>query len=211
MLEFHELDNGGPQTRMNRSIWVYASFLFLLSQAGFGESGPYTKQDLEASERFIDAFYSFDPDRLRLTLRSAETSIASILYYQGWAEGGNYSVIKRHGCNVSGSEIICPVTVKDDLMLALGINFNVTDSFHLTVNESEIRSVTTSSNDLQVFHDAEAWVWRERRALVDEACAGYFEGGETPGDCVRAMVRGFREYTETKEFAAHLSKLEIPE
>ena len=196
---------------MNRSIWFYVSFLLLLSMASLGQGVSYTNQDLETSERFIDAFYSFHPERLRLTLQSTESSMASILYYQGWAEGGNYSVVKRHGCNVSGNEIVCPVTVKDDLMLALGIDFNVTDSFHITANEGEIRSVTTSSNDLQVFRDAEAWVWRERRALVDEPCAGYFKEGETPGKCVRAMVRGFREYTQTDKFAAHLMKLEIPE
>jgi len=196
---------------MNRSIRLSVSFLFLVSVAGFGQGARYTERDLEISEHFIDAFYSFSPERLRLTLRFAESSMASVIYYQGWADGGNYSVVERHDCGEQGIEIVCPVTVKDDLMLALGIKFNVTDSFHLTVGEGEIRSVTISSNDLDVFRDAEAWVWKERTSLIEEVCAGYFEGGETPSDCVRAMVRGFREYTQTDEYAAHLAHLEIPE
>ncbi len=195
---------------MNSRIRLPVTLLFLVSTTGFGQSTLYEEQDLEASERFIDAFYSFEPERLRPTLLRAQQSIPAILYYQGWAEGGNYSVVRRQGCSVSGNEIVCPVTVKDDLMIALGIDFNVTDTFHLIVKEGDIESATTSSNDLDVFRDAQAWVWRERPALVDEACTGYFDGGETPGDCVRAMVGGFREYTQTDEFAAHMSKLEIP-
>lgn len=112
---------------------------------------------------------------------------------------------------MNGKEIVCPITVKDDLMVALKIKFDVTDSFHIVVDEGRIRSVTTSSNDLEVFNDAESWVWRERRDLVGEACVGYFDGGPTPGDCVRAMVRGYSEYTETDEYASHLSRLVIPE
>lgn len=95
-------------------------------------------------------------------------------------------------------------------MAALRIAFDVTDTFHLTVDGGQIRSVTTSSNDLEVFRDAEAWVWKERPDLVEKPCVDYFAGGETPGDCVRAMVRGYREYTETDKYAAHLSSLEIP-
>ena len=196
---------------MINNIRLSISLIFLVSMVSFGQDARSTQQDLEASEQFIDAFYSFSPERLRATLEFAEPSMGSILYYQGWAEGGNYSVVKRHGCDVRGDEIVCPVTVKDDLMAALRIEFDVTDTFHLLVDGGRIRSVTTSSNDLDVFRDAEKWVWNERPGLVDTPCSGFFKDGETPGDCVRAMVRGFREYTETDEYAAHLSHLEIPE
>ena len=40
-------------------------------------------------------------------------------------------------------------------MLALGIDFNVTDTFALSFAEGEIASVETSSNDFQVFWDAQ--------------------------------------------------------
>jgi hypothetical protein len=196
---------------MNRRIWPRAALILLVNIAGCAKEPGSSEQNLDASERFIDAFYSFELGRLRKTLEFAESSQASIIYYQGWAEGGNYSVVERHGCDHRDNKIVCPVTVKDDLMAALEIEFDVTDTFHLTVDGGRILSVETSSNDLDVFRDAEAWVWKERPHLVETPCAGYFEGGDTPGDCVRAMLQGFREYTETDEYAAHLSNLELPE
>lgn len=69
------------------------------------------------------------------------------LFYQGWAQGGNYEVVERFPCVQSKAETIdCSITVKDDLMGALGIDFE-----------------------------------------------GFVDGGPTPGDCVRAMVRGYAE------------------
>ena len=59
-----------------------------------------TKQWVATAESFIDAFYSYDPDLLRAALSSAEGSAASILFYQGWAEGGNYEVVKRMPCKL---------------------------------------------------------------------------------------------------------------
>ena len=85
-------------------------------------------------------------------------------------------------------------------MGALGIDFDVTDTFHLSFSEGQIVSVQTSSNDLQVFLDAEKWVWRERAELVREPCEGYFEGGPTPGKCVQAMVKGFAEFAASDDF-----------
>jgi len=196
---------------MIRSDRYSVSLIILTGIVSCSQDAQFTEQDLAASERFIDAFYSFSPERLRATLQFAEPSMASIIYYQGWAEGGNYSIVERHGCEARGSEVVCPVTVKDDLMDALEIEFDVTDTFHIAVDGGRIRSVNWSSNDLDVFRDAEAWVWKERPELVDTPCSGYFEGGETPEDCVRAMVRGYREYTDTDEYAAHLSRLVLPD
>lgn len=44
---------------------------------------------LATAEALIDAFYAFDPARLRTAMSGAPTSIPTILYYQGWAQGGN--------------------------------------------------------------------------------------------------------------------------
>ena len=86
-------------------------------------------------------------------------------------------------------------------MGALGIDFDVTDTFHLSFSERKIVSVRNSSNDLQMFYDAEKWVWRERPELVREPCKGYFDGGPTPpGKCVQAMVKGFTEFAASDEF-----------
>lgn len=76
---------------------------------------------------------------------------------------------------------------------SLGIDFNVTDTFHVTVVGDEIVDVSNSSNDLQVYWDAEEWVRKNRPELIELSCAGFFDGGPTPGDCVRVMVRGYAE------------------
>lgn len=154
--------------------------------------------DLEAAESLIDAFYSFDSAKLRKAMSSAGESIPQIVYYQGWAEGGNYEVLERMPCRPDGRDkVSCSITVKDDLIGALGIPMNVTDTFHISFAGGKIVKVDTSSDDPKAFHDALAWVRRERAELIDQPCRGFFEGGPTPGECVRAMVKGFAE------FAAH--------
>jgi len=46
--------------------------------------------NLSVAEAFVDAFYSFEPNRLEDALSHAAESVPSIIFYQGWAEGGNY-------------------------------------------------------------------------------------------------------------------------
>ena len=160
--------------------------------------------DLVAAENFIDAFYSFNKERLESLLSSAKESAPSIIYYQGWAAGGHYTIVMRMPClQDSASSVSCSITVKDDLMGALGIAFDVTDTFHLVFSDGRISSVRTSSNDLKVFDDAEKWVWRERPELVRVPCEGYFDGGPTPELCVQAMVRGYAEFAASKDFPDH--------
>ncbi len=176
----------------------------LLSACGKPEVLPNNNvesADFVAAEKFVDAFYSFNAQELESTLSSAEESIPRIAYYQGWAAGGNYTIVNRMPCSQDGeASVSCSITVKDDLMGALGIDFDVTDTFHLSFSEGKIVSVRNSSNDLQVFHDAEKWVRRERPELVREPCKGYFDGGPTPGKCVQAMVKGFAEFAASDEF-----------
>jgi hypothetical protein len=157
-------------------------------------SVPSPKGDLATAERFIDAFYSFDRERLAAALESAESSKPKIIYYQGWAAGGNYRIVDRQPCRVGGDGVTCSITVKDDLIAALGIPIDVTDTFHLTFDGGRIVAVRTTSNDPPQFEQALQWVIRERSSLVEKPCEGFFAGGPTPGDCVRAMVRGFAEF-----------------
>jgi hypothetical protein len=133
--------------------------------------------NLLAAENLIEAFYSFDRNRLTHALESAKGSQPEILFYQGWAAGGNYRVVKRMPCVRDGSASAnCSITVKDDLMGALGIPFNVTDTFHVSFAEGRIVAVKTSSNDLPVFDQAMKWVRRERSELVRVPCEGFFSG-----------------------------------
>jgi len=170
---------------------LFCASLLLL---GTCTSTPHENNTAVAS-KFIDAFYSFDRDSLEAILAAARGSHPSILYYQKWAECGNYEVLKRSDCIVKNDSLmICPVTVKDDLMAGLNIDFNVTDSFHITVVKGEIRSVETSSNDPDEYYAAKEWVKLNRPDLIEKPCEGIWEGGPTPCECIQGMVTGFREF-----------------
>lgn len=155
--------------------------------------------NISVANQFIDAFYSFNSDSLLSTLSQTDNSKQSILYYQGWAECGNYKIINRNGCiEKNDSLVICSVTVKDDLIGALGIDFNVTDTFHLTIINGQIKTIKTSSNDPELYHEAKEWVKQYRPELVEKPCEGIWEDGTTPCDCVKAMVEGFTEFTANR-------------
>lgn len=148
-----------------------------------------------AAEAFVDAFYSFDPSRLEVALVNAPESAPAILFYQGWAEGGNYEIIERMPCVAKNPELIsCSITVKDDLVIALDTGFYVTDTFSISLADGTIVHVETSSNDSQEYYDARDWVRAHRPELIEEPCRGYFNGGPTPGLCVQAMLQGYKEF-----------------
>ena len=180
---------------MRNAICILAA----IALAGCSSFGSATRPDNRANvllaEGFIDAFYSFDSSRLKRTLTFAEKSKPQIVYYQGWAEGGNYKIVNRMPCNAkSAQEVTCAITVKDDLVIALGIPFDVTDTFHISLRKGKIRTVTNSSNDPKIYHDAQKWVKRERPELIRVPCEGFFNGGPTPGKCAQAMARGYAEF-----------------
>jgi hypothetical protein len=186
---------------MRPLLATLASAVFLLgcgTRSG-GSENENLERDIAKAEAFIDAFYSFDPSRLGALLDRAEKSRPDILFYQGWAEGGNYKVVDRKPCTSLGANsIACPVTVDDDLINALGIAFDVTDTFTLTFSHGEIVAVDTGSNDPPQFHAAEEWVRRQRPELIDEPCGDDFSS-PTPGECVRAMVQGYKEFASLQE------------
>jgi hypothetical protein len=190
---------------MNEVYIKAVILMFLLFVSGCKDSSHSDSEidvdkNVAAANEFTDAFYSFNSDELESTLEYAEESKPSILYYQGWAEGGNYKVIERHPFVAKNdSLVICPVTVKDDLIGALELDFNVTDTSHVKVISGRILSVTTSSNDPPLFHEAREWVRQNRPQLIEESCKGMWEGGPTPGECVRAMVKGYAEFIAIKK------------
>ncbi len=158
--------------------------------------------NLSKAEAFIDAFYSFDPDRLSPMLAAAPESVQSIMYYQGWAEGGNYKVLQRGVCAVDENKLIsCPITVQDDPVLALNTGFNVTDTFTLTFANGEIVKVETSSNDQPIYYEARAWVEREMPEVMSGPCKDRGAGGTTPGDCARAMTEGYRRFAASDAYS----------
>lgn len=155
--------------------------------------------NLSMAGGFVDAFYSFDTDSLKSVLANAPESHPEILYYQKWAECAHYQIAKRgEFIQKNDSTVICPITVRDDLMKALKIDFNVTDTFHIAIRDGQIRSVRTSSNDMDEYYRAKEWVKQSRPAYIEKACEGIWEGGPTPCECVQGMLKGFEEYTATK-------------
>lgn len=156
--------------------------------------------NLGTAEAFIDAFYSFDPEKLKPLIASAPDSAASILYYQGWAEGGNYKIVERGACAAQpDGKINCPITVQDDPVLALKTGFNVTDTFSLTFTDGAISAIDTSSNDQQIYYDARDWVKENMPEVMNGPCKDMYNGGTTPGDCARAMTEGYAAYAATLE------------
>ena len=146
------------------------------------------------ANKFIDAFYSFNRYSLESLLTLANETKSEILYYQKWAECGHYEVLKRDTYSEKNdSLVIFPVTVKDDLMAALHINFNVTDTFRISIQNGQIRSIRTSSNDPSTFFEARDWVKKNRPDLIEKACVG-----NTPCECIQAMLKGFEEFTKEK-------------
>lgn len=157
---------------------------------------------LALAEEFIDGFYSWDRSALEGLPWSENADLGEITYYQGWAEAGNYRVLDRQPCQMRGSEVTCDVTVEDDLIKALGLEFNVTDTFHLTIRDGQIESVQTSSDDPELVGQAFEWVLNEEPALLEGSCQGFFAGGPTPGECVKAIVAGFERFAASPDFPA---------
>lgn len=153
-------------------------------------------KNTDLGNQFVDTFYSFDKDKLHSLLSSAQSSQPEILYYQQWAKCANYKVLERDKFfQKNDSTIIFPVTVKDDLMGALKIDFNVTDTFKIIVRDNKIVSVKTGSNDLDDYYKAKDWVKANRPEYVEKQCEGIWEGGPTPCECVLGMIKGFKEMT----------------
>ena len=85
-------------------------------------------------------------------------------------------------------------------MLALGIDFHVTDKFTITFTNNNITSVETSSNDLPIYFEAADWVRKELPDPIREPCQGFFDGGRTPGECARVMAEGYARFAASDVF-----------
>ena len=180
---------------LNFAVLLAAGGCQASSQVHFGSGS----SPLAAAENLIDAFYSFDPVPLRVALSDASASEPQIIYYQGWAQGGNYVVLDRKPCRFdAANEVRCDITVKDDLITALRTGYHVTDTFHLTFSDGKIVKVRTSSNDPPQMEEGFKWLRRERPDIWTGPCRGFYAGGRTPQDCVRAVVLGFAEFTARK-------------
>lgn len=165
-------------------------------------SPPTSQQtNLITAETLIDAFYSFEANKLQPFFVNAQASAPALMFYQGWAEGGNYKIVNRAPCAVQESgNIDCAITVEDDPVLQLNTNFNVTDTFTLTFDNGVLTAVETNSNDQQIYYDAFDWVVENMPEVMAGPCQGFFNGGPTPGDCARAMTEGYRQFAASDAY-----------
>lgn len=154
-----------------------------------------TATNVATAEAFIDTFYSFDATKLKTFLETADETAEGILYYQGWAEGGNYIVMERGACEAESPTLIrCPITVQDDPVVALKTGFNVTDTFHITFSETDIASIDTSSNDQPIYYEARKWVEKNMPEVMAGPCSDRGTSSGTPQDCARAMTEGYKRF-----------------
>ena len=173
--------------------------LAVAGAAPTAQAVPLADPRLAKAEALVDAFYRFDRAALREAMANAPGSHGDTLYYQQWAEAGHYVVLKRQPCQVGkAGEVACPVTVKDDLIPALGLDFHVTDVFHIRFEDGRAVEVWNTSDDPPEFQQAMAWLKREQPAIFTGPCRGMWAGGPTPQDCVRAVIKGFADFTAGK-------------
>jgi len=85
-------------------------------------------------------------------------------------------------------------------MLALAVDFFVTDTFEIGFEDGKVTSVKTSSNDLPIYYEARDWVLSNMPELIAVPCEGFFAGGPTPGDCASAMAAGYRRFAASDDF-----------
>ncbi|MFP6656211.1 MAG: hypothetical protein VCB25_11335 [Myxococcota bacterium] len=155
-------------------------------------SHPESEANRIAAEAFIDAFYSWDARALSARM-DAPKDAARTLYYQGWAEAGNYQIQNRRTCEKGlDGRLECAITVTDDIGTALG--YIATDVFHLTITAGRIVGIEFDSDDPLIFAEVFEWMAADRPEVFEGPCENLFNGGETPGECVRAVVRAARDY-----------------
>jgi|EndMetStandDraft_3_1072993.scaffolds.fasta_scaffold235824_2 hypothetical protein len=186
-----------PVTDAVQRLVLSVAAVALFAATGVDAQSPTAGEaELAKAERLIDAFYSFDAARLSKELADAPKSSVQILYYQGWAEGGNYVVLKREPCRLrEAGQVTCHITVKDDLIGALRTGYDVTDAFHLTFRDGRIVRVQNTSNDPPQMKQAFEWLRGESPDIFSGPCQAMFAGGKTPQACVRAFVKGFTDFT----------------
>jgi len=85
---------------------IKPTFIILLillgscKNASESEESNIIDNNVVIANKFIDAFYSFNNDSLSSILFEANESRPGILFYQKWAECGNYEVFNRADCIV---------------------------------------------------------------------------------------------------------------
>ena len=150
------------------------------------------------AEDFISAFYSWDATKLK-NLMTENADTVAILYYQRWAEAANYKVKTRRPCKPEAKETVCAITVVDDFGSTM--DYEATDTFRMILTENKIFSVTFSGDDPPIFQELFRWITQKHPDILAGHCLNMFAGGNTPGDCARAVAKAAREFMDDRRKA----------
>ena len=183
-----------------RRILLGGLLLVVTSISVSGEENIHQNNDgtNDIAEEFISAFYSWDATKLK-NLMTEDADTVAILYYQGWAEAANYKVKTRRPCKVEANEIVCATTVTDGFGSAMG--YEATDTFRITLAESKISAVTFSGDDPPIFQELFQWISEKHPDILAGPCLNMLAGGETPGDCARAVATAARAFMDERRKA----------
>ena len=151
--------------------------------------------DLESAEAFIDAFYSYDQTQLASKM-DAGAQGERMLYYQAWAQAANYQVKNRRLCGEEKEHVVCKITVTDDFGRALG--YTATDTFTLTIENDLVVGVQSQGDDPPIFMELFDWISKNQPEVLIGPCADMFNGGQTPRDCARSVVRAANQFMEVR-------------
>jgi hypothetical protein len=180
---------------------LIGGLILVMTSLGAAEKkvNPIHDSSNRIAEDFISAFYSWDAAKLKNLMSDGADAIA-VLYYQRWAEAANYQVKTRRPCKVEANEFVCDITVTDDFGSAMG--YEATDTFRMTVTAYKVSAVTFSGDDPPIFQELFQWITRKHPDILNGPCLNMFAGGETPGDCSRAVARAAREFMDERRKAA---------
>lgn len=180
-------------TRSVVALWVIGFLITSTLSLNGCSSNRYPNPNLLLAEGFIDAFYSWSPNALSNALAKAPDDRNRTLYYQAWAEAGDYQIQTRRLCvTTSSAEAECAITVTDDIGAALG--YIATDTFKLTFASNNLVGVRFTSDDPPVLQALFGWLKVQRPEVFNGPCKDLFDGGTTPGACIRAVVQGAKDY-----------------
>jgi len=153
-------------------------------------------QALQIAERFITTFYSWDRSALQEQMTENDDHQA-VIYYQGWAEGGNYAIKIRRPCLLENDAISCSITVTDNFGQAMG--YIATDTFRLLISNGQISEVTFTADDPPIFEELQQWIMTERPEVLTGPCLDMFAGGNTPQACAKTVSELAEEFMTIRE------------
>jgi hypothetical protein len=161
---------------------------------------PASAATLETAEKFVDAFYAFEPAQLSALLGLGQDA-DNALYYQAWAQAAHYVVkdqvpriVVGDGLDSEGDagSAICAITVNGNFGTTLG--YAATDTATLKVQDNKVSAVSFEGDDPLIFSVVYLWMTMLRSDVFEGPCENMFDVGNTSADCARAVAGAAKEF-----------------